>query len=97
MFVDFVPFAIYHIETRPSEGGRGVIVNTEHRRDLFGRDWYARSFVQEYGGGAAVAYDGVVYFSNKADGRVYQMRDGGEPAPITPGNTVTVLELGLEH
>lgn len=90
--MDPISSVIYHLETRPSEEGRGVIVNTEKGTDIFGRSWYARSSVQEYGGGAAVAYDGVIYFSNKADGRVYEVKDGSEPAPITPGDTMDVTK-----
>jgi hypothetical protein len=45
--------------------------------------------VEEYGGGAAIAYGGVVYFSNFGDTRVYSIDaasdKGGEPVAVTPG------------
>lgn len=45
--------------------------------------------MEEYGGGAAIAYGGVVYFSNFKDSRVYSVvadsEKGGEPVAVTPG------------
>ncbi|MCD6022968.1 MAG: peptidase prolyl oligopeptidase active site domain protein, partial [Actinomycetia bacterium] len=38
----------------------------------------------EYGGGAYLLHDGVVYFSNFADQRMYRQDAGGDPVPITP-------------
>ncbi|KAI0791405.1 alpha/beta-hydrolase [Abortiporus biennis] len=88
IIVDPVTSAIYHLEARPSEGGRVVVVKTEEGKDLFGPGWNARSGVHEYGGGAARAYDGVVYFSNFADGRVYSVKGIQEPEPITQESKV---------
>ena len=87
ILVDPITSTIYHIEARPSEGGRGVIVDTSKGKDVFGPGWNARSRVEEYGGGAATAYGGVIYFSNFADLRVYKVDVGkkSEPVAITPG------------
>jgi hypothetical protein len=79
---------IYHIERRPSEEGRNLLVNTKTGKDVIDKasgSWNVRSRVHEYGGGAAVAQDGIIYFSNFADGRVYKVNEGGTPDPITPG------------
>ena len=64
-----------------------MIVDTREEKDLFGPGWNARSRVQEYGGGAAIAYGSVVYFSNFGDLRVYavDVEKGGEPVSVTPG------------
>ena len=45
----------------------------------------------EYGGGAATAYGGFVYFSNFGDFRVYKLdaANGGDPVAVTPGNFST--------
>ncbi|KAH9848105.1 alpha/beta-hydrolase [Lenzites betulinus] len=86
LFVDSVTSTIYHIEQRPNEGGRLVIVNTEKGTEVFGKEWSARTSVHEYGGAPAVAYDGVIYFSHFKDGRVYRVKEGGEPEPVTPEN-----------
>lgn len=50
VLVDPVTSAIYHIEKRPSEGGRNVLVNTKTGLDVVGREWNVRSRVHEYGG-----------------------------------------------
>ncbi|KAF9035131.1 hypothetical protein BJ165DRAFT_1562540 [Panaeolus papilionaceus] len=44
------------------------------------------AMVQEYGGGPIPVYNGIVYFSSLANGRVYRAGVKGEtPEPITPG------------
>ncbi|KAI9440218.1 hypothetical protein BJY52DRAFT_523058 [Lactarius psammicola] len=53
VLLDPVTHKIYHIERRPSEGGRAVIVDTITNRDIFGSEWNATTKVHEYGGGAA--------------------------------------------
>ncbi|KAI0634553.1 alpha/beta-hydrolase [Trametes polyzona] len=86
LFVDPITSTIYHIEQRPNEGGRLVIVDTEKGEDVFGKDWNSRSAVHEYGGGHAIAYDGVIYFSNFKDSRVYRIKAAGQPEAVTPEN-----------
>ena len=88
VFVDPVTSSIYHIESRPVEAGRSVIVDTAKGIDVFGPGWSASTRVGEYGGGAATAYGGVIYFSNSGDLRVYRLdvANGGNPVAVTPGN-----------
>jgi dipeptidyl aminopeptidase/acylaminoacyl peptidase len=43
-----------------------------------------RTRVHEYGGGAFAVADGIVYFSNFEDQRLYRQEPGGEPHPLTP-------------
>ena len=66
-----------------------MIVDTREGKDIFGPGWNARSRVQEYGGGAAIAHGGVVYFSNFEDTRIYSVDVGpgksDEPVAVTPG------------
>ena len=70
-----------------------MIVDTTKGKDLFGTgsSWDASTRVGEYGGGAATAYGGFVYFSNFGDFRVYKLdaANGGEPVAVTPGNFST--------
>ncbi|KAF9221091.1 alpha/beta-hydrolase [Gyrodon lividus] len=89
VIVDPITSIIYHIEERPDDGGRCVIVNTATNKDVIPSPYNARSAVQEYGGAAAIAYNGVLYFSNYADNRVYSVEEGEgtEPIPVTPENT----------
>ncbi len=79
--------AVYWLEMRPSEGGRYVVM----RGDAFGspvdvtpQGFDARTKVHEYGGGSYVVHDGVVFFSNFVDQRLYRQELAGEPNPITP-------------
>ncbi|KAI0085246.1 alpha/beta-hydrolase [Irpex rosettiformis] len=88
VIVDPVTSSVYHIEGRPSEGGRNVLVNTEAGIDVVGQGWNVRTGVQEYGGAAAIVYDGKAIFSNIVDGRAYIVAPGGEPKPITPESKV---------
>jgi dipeptidyl aminopeptidase/acylaminoacyl peptidase len=84
---------IYWIEMRPAEGGRQVIVRhtpTGENLDVTPRDFNARTRVHEYGGGDYVVHEGVVYFSNFSDQRLYRQvgdspselltKDGGQSA-----------------
>ncbi|KAH8105304.1 alpha/beta-hydrolase [Cristinia sonorae] len=86
--VDPITSVIYHVERRPSEGGRSVLVKTEAKTDLFGEGWNCRTGVQEYGGAPAIVYGGTVYFSNFKDGRVYVLKEGGQPEAVTPESEV---------
>jgi dipeptidyl aminopeptidase/acylaminoacyl peptidase len=77
----------YWVEMRPSEGGRNVIVQLDASgtaTDVNPPPFNARTRVHEYGGGDYVITDGVIYFSNFADQRLYRVRPGGDPEPITP-------------
>ena len=78
-----------------SLGGRSAIVSAATGEDLFSKDWDARTRVHEYGGGAAIVHNNVLYFSNFADNRVYKAELGKEPIPITEGMPFVVCELLL--
>jgi len=77
----------YWIESRPSEGGRCVIVRLSsdgNRADVTPAPFNVRSRVHEYGGGSFLVADGTVYFSNFSDQRLYRQDSGSQPRPITP-------------
>jgi dipeptidyl aminopeptidase/acylaminoacyl peptidase len=86
VLVDPVTSTVYHNERRST--GSNAIVNTSTGIDVVAGDWNVRTGVQEYGGGAAIAYDGNIYFSNIKDGRVYMVKEGEVPQPVTPESTV---------
>src|SRR5579884_1104105 len=78
---------IYWLEGRPLEGGRQVIVHRAPNgqiSDVTPASFNVRTRVHEYGGGAFTVADGVVFFSNFADQRVYRQEPGAEPRPLTP-------------
>lgn len=88
VLVDRISSKVYHIEKRPSEGGRNVVVDTARTRDVFGAGWNARSGVHEYGGAAALVHDDIVYFSHYTDGRIYKVNGNHPPEPVTPGESL---------
>ena len=78
---------LYWIESLPSEGGRvtlvrrtpdGVITN------MTPSPFNVRSRVHEYGGGSFIISEGIIYFSNFLDQRLYRHVPGSEPQPLTP-------------
>jgi len=77
---------LYWVEGRPTEGGRQVVV--EHvddvSRDVLPEGFSARTLVHEYGGAPMTAHDGVVYFVNFADQRIYAVSESSAPRPVTP-------------
>ena len=78
---------IYWIEMRPTEDGRYAIVRRTpdgEMTDVTPPTFSARTRVHEYGGAALVVSDGVVYFSNFADQRIYRQTSESEPQPMTP-------------
>lgn len=84
---------VYWTEGRPAEGGRNVIVRRTpdgNTTDMTPPPFNVRTRVHEYGGGSFTVQDGVIYFSNFADQRLYKQRAGTgepplqEPQPLTP-------------
>ncbi len=91
---------IYWIEHRPAEGGRHVIVRraaTGTTADVTPPPFNARTRVHEYGGGAFTVHDGVVYFSNYADQRLYRRRLGRSPEPITPADAFRYADTVVDY
>jgi dipeptidyl aminopeptidase/acylaminoacyl peptidase len=90
---------VYWVEMRPTEGGRSVIV----KRDATGKltdvnplPINARTRVHEYGGGDYTVRDGVVYFSNFSDQRIYTSLDGSEPSPVTTAAAMRYADAILD-
>lgn len=78
---------IYWIEMRPLEGGRHVVVKRDAEgncTDINPQPFNARTRAHEYGGGDYIVHDGVVFFSNFSDQRLYKASEGLQPQPITP-------------
>jgi dipeptidyl aminopeptidase/acylaminoacyl peptidase len=87
---------VYWIENRASENGRSVVVRRAadgSTTDLVPPPFNARTRVHEYGGGAYTVANGVLFFSNFSDNRLYRVDRGGEPRPITPEANVRYGDL----
>jgi hypothetical protein len=76
---------LYWIEGRPQEKGRNVLrrrLANGKVEELTPEPFNVRTRVHEYGGGAYWVSEGVVYFCNFADQRLYYLSPaGGDPAP----------------
>ena len=81
------PSAVYWLETRPQDGGRGVIVRYAPggvSPDRTPAPYSVRSRVHEYGGGTFAVHGGVIYFVNETDQRIYAQVPAHPPRPLTP-------------
>ena len=77
---------IFWLEKRPQEQGRNLIVGHFPERgteDITPSPFSVRSKIHEYGGGAFTIEQNTIYFSNYADGRIYQQVIGTKPYPVT--------------
>lgn len=91
---------VYWVESRPSEGGRSVVVRRSPSgavSDVTPPPFNARTRVHEYGGGAVAVADGVVYFSHYADHRIYRHRPGEPPRPVTPEGPWRYADLVVDR
>lgn len=91
---------VYWSELRPAEGGRNAIMRRTaagNVEDILPAPYSARSRVNEYGGGAVAVADGVTYFSNNADQRVYRLDPGYEPVPLTPPDARRYADLTVDR
>jgi dipeptidyl aminopeptidase/acylaminoacyl peptidase len=78
---------LYWVEGRPSEGGRNVVVKCDaggRIADVTPPGTNVRTRVHEYGGGAFAVHGGIVYYSEFTDQRLYRLRPGALPEPLTP-------------
>ena len=80
---------LYWLEGRPAENGRIVLVQQDSQgnvRDITPREYYIRSRVHEYGGGALAMQDDTVVFTNFTDQCLYKQIIGGEAVALTPAS-----------
>ncbi|KAF9524556.1 Alpha/Beta hydrolase protein [Crepidotus variabilis] len=101
--IDNATSEVYHVESRPSEGGRSVLVRTATQQDITGPKWNVRTMVQEYGGAPAIVHNGIAYFSHLGDNRVYRIsvsQPDKDPQPVTPEGKpyrYACMEIVPEH
>jgi dipeptidyl aminopeptidase/acylaminoacyl peptidase len=91
---------VYWVEMRPTEGGRNVIVKRDAAgaiTDVTPSPFNARTRVHEYGGGDYAVSDGVVYFSNFADQRLYLQRNGAPPEAMTAAGEFRYADATIDQ
>lgn len=77
---------VFWMESRPHEGGRNAVIQRDGDgtcHTLTPNPFNVRTRVHEYGGGAYCVSEGIVYFSNFSDQRLYRQRRGETPESIT--------------
>jgi dipeptidyl aminopeptidase/acylaminoacyl peptidase len=89
------------LEGRPASGGRQTVVRRRADgtvEDVTPPGFNARTRVHEYGGGAYLPADGVVYASSFDDGRVWRFEHPGEPgSPLTPEGAWRYADFELDR
>lgn len=91
---------IYWIELRPREGGRNVVVKRDPAGvtvDMTPPPFNARTRVHEYGGGDYLAANGIIYFSNFSDQRLYRQTGAGLPEPLTAAGEMRYADGCMDH
>jgi dipeptidyl aminopeptidase/acylaminoacyl peptidase len=87
---------LYWVESRPEEQGRYAVVRRTAEgatSDVLPPPFSARTLVHEYGGGALLASAGIVFFTNYADQRIWQLVPGQTPQPVTPESDVRFADF----
>jgi len=90
---------IYWVESRPSESGRSVIVRCDANgrlSDMIAAPYSARSRLHEYGGAAFTVHEGVLFFANFSDQRVYRKESQLDPVPLTPEGDKRYADLQVD-
>jgi len=90
---------LYWLEGRPEEQGRYAIVRRTPDgkiEDVLPPPWSARTTAHEYGGGAFLPAGGVVYFSNYDDQRIWRIKPGEQPQPLTPAGKQRFADYVLD-
>jgi dipeptidyl aminopeptidase/acylaminoacyl peptidase len=91
---------IYWLELRPKEGGRNVIVKRDAGGaclDVNQSPFNARTKVHEYGGGDYIVSNGIVYFSNFSDQRLYRQQELATPEPLTAAGDMRYADARVDH
>ncbi|HRQ33938.1 MAG TPA: hypothetical protein PLM89_12630, partial [Anaerolineales bacterium] len=91
---------IYWLEGRPLEGGRNALM--KHGADgsvseCLSSAFNVRTRAHEYGGGAYAVFNGVIYFVNFKDQRVYRQKAGGVPEALTPNEGYHYADFALDR
>jgi dipeptidyl aminopeptidase/acylaminoacyl peptidase len=91
---------IYWLEMRPKEAGRNVIIRRNADgsfTDVNPPPFNARTRVHEYGGGDYVISDGIAYFSNFSDQRLYRQIGQGTPEPLTAPGEIRYADACMDQ
>ena len=91
---------IYWSESRPLEGGRSVIMRRAPNRNITEctpPEYYVRTRVHEYGGGAFAVHRGIIYFCNFKEQHLYCQSFYGTPELLTPDEGFRYADLVVDE
>ncbi len=91
---------VYWTESRPSEKGFTFIVCMTPDgaiKDVTDAAFNVRSRVHEYGGAPYTVDGGDIWFSNAVDNRIYWMRPGKKPAPLTKPSKAVFADFVVDR
>jgi dipeptidyl aminopeptidase/acylaminoacyl peptidase len=91
---------IYWVESRPTEGGRSVIVRWSPGTgpvDVTPPPFNCRTRVHEYGGGAFIVDSGIVYFTNFADQQLYCQEVRTGPKQFTNEKALRYADMVIDR
>lgn len=89
----------YWLAGRASEGGRTTLMRQRGANvtEMTPAPFNVRTRVHEYGGGASLVADGVIWFSHFADNRIYVIHDGAAPSALTAGGHFRHADFVLDR
>lgn len=78
VLVDSADGRAYHVEARPAEQGRNVLVDSSTGHVITPEDQNTRTVVHEYGGGAAAVHRGRAVISDVKSSLAYELKRQGD-------------------
>ena len=95
---------VYWTESRPEEGGRGVVVRAKPgtpAEDVLAPPYSARSRIHEYGGAEFLVAKDTLYFVNSDDQNIYALplddaRAAAKPRQITRDKSMRFADLAYD-
>ena len=91
---------IYWLEMRPKEAGRNVIIRRSAdgiTTDVNPAPFNARTRVHEYGGGDYLVNQGIAYFSNFSDQRLYRQEGLNAPEALTAPGEMRYADARMDY
>jgi len=91
---------IYWLESRPLEGGRNALMKRSPGAqpvECLPPEFNVRTRVHEYGGGAYAVFDGIIYFVNFRDQRLYRLEPDAMPEVLTPAEGYRYADFALDR
>ena len=92
--------ALYWCESRPGEGGRGVVMRASQGGDteeLLPPPWSARSKVHEYGGGEFLASGGRLFFVEADSQDIHELGAEAPPRRLTDEANTRFADMTLDE